>query len=457
MRNEKLITARIERGWTQEKAAEKIGVSRVAYARWEEKNVIPHLSTISMVCEAFKMTPEQLGFRKATNAPVRISSSRMELTQEPTVVAVSSATDMFSIGILALSLAQQQHHWTSEELQARTEQEMRRLEMMQRKQQNGAITRRQALSFLASLPVAYLGFSQMSSQTTLPAEEALSLYVSSVPACWRLFFEGELPRIEELLPTYLSHLTPLAQQSSSYQKCAASLLSQTHQLASLLVLEREDFGTSLFHCKQAVLYAELAEDANVRVGAAVRQANMLYYRKRDAQIVQTYQEVLPFIEKSSPLMRGRAYSGLSAALSSIGLEQEALRYMGLAHDTFPDHPEDDPGFLFTHTTHYILYLNDTLTHLNFQQAQYAWDAITKAAEYVPDTLSPRRIELLNHQTLASVALGDLEQSCMYFESATTSGKKLGSDLYLTGASEIYQNMLAKWPHERRVKELADLL
>src|SRR5258706_3150675 len=68
MRNEKLITAREERGWTQEKAAEKIGVSRVAYARWEEQGVIPHLSTISMACEAFKMTPQQLGFRKSAGS-----------------------------------------------------------------------------------------------------------------------------------------------------------------------------------------------------------------------------------------------------------------------------------------------------------------------------------------------------------------------------------------------------
>jgi len=64
MRNEKLITAREEREWTQEKAAEKIGVSRVTYARWEEKGVIPHLSTLGMACKAFKMTSEQLGFRK---------------------------------------------------------------------------------------------------------------------------------------------------------------------------------------------------------------------------------------------------------------------------------------------------------------------------------------------------------------------------------------------------------
>lgn len=63
MRNEKLIVAREERRWTQEKAAEKIGVSRITYTRWEEQGVIPRLSTMGMACEAFKLTPEQLGFR----------------------------------------------------------------------------------------------------------------------------------------------------------------------------------------------------------------------------------------------------------------------------------------------------------------------------------------------------------------------------------------------------------
>ncbi len=71
MRNEKLITAREEREWTQEKAAEKIGVSRVTYARWEEKGVIPHLSTLGMACKAFKMTSEQLGFRKPSGSQNR--------------------------------------------------------------------------------------------------------------------------------------------------------------------------------------------------------------------------------------------------------------------------------------------------------------------------------------------------------------------------------------------------
>src|SRR5260370_16350366 len=64
MRNEKRIEAREQRCWTQAEVAEMIGVSRVAYARWEEQEVIPHPYAINKAREVFKMTPEQLGFRK---------------------------------------------------------------------------------------------------------------------------------------------------------------------------------------------------------------------------------------------------------------------------------------------------------------------------------------------------------------------------------------------------------
>src|SRR5258708_12038139 len=73
MRNEKLFEAREQRCWTQAEVAEMIGVSRVTYARWEEQGVIPHPYAINKAREVFKMTPEQLGFRKY---PSRSASSR---------------------------------------------------------------------------------------------------------------------------------------------------------------------------------------------------------------------------------------------------------------------------------------------------------------------------------------------------------------------------------------------
>ena len=75
MRNQRLIEAREQRGWTQEKAAEKIGVSRVSYARWEEQGIIPRLWAMNQASEVFKMSPEQLGFRKYS--PIGVKLRRM--------------------------------------------------------------------------------------------------------------------------------------------------------------------------------------------------------------------------------------------------------------------------------------------------------------------------------------------------------------------------------------------
>jgi hypothetical protein len=76
---------------------------------------------------------------------------------------------------------------------------------------------------------------------------------------------------------------------------------------------------------------------------------------------------------------------------------------------------------------------------------------------IPTTLVPKRVELLNRQTAASLALGDMEQTCSYFEVAVGSAKKLGSDLRYSEVCETYEQMQITWPREPRVKTLAELL
>lgn len=451
--NKKLRQARNDRYWSIDEAAKRIGVSRTTYIRWEQGEQDPHDSTLTLACDAFKMSAEQLGFRKLINMALPSSMVRTSPVYLAGSESNTLAVDMFSTGILALALAQRQYGWTSDELQSRTAQEMRRFDM---EHENENIPRRQVLSFLVGLPAAVLGL-QASGKAVLQDEEALPLFVSSIPACWKLYFNGDLAEVERVLPSYLAHLTALAQRSSKLENTAWSLASQAYQLASLVVLEHEDFGASLNYCKQALLCSGFVNDPNILLGAYIRRANTLYYRRRYAQIVQTYQEAMPFTDQASPLMRGRIFSGLSSALSAVGQKQDALRYMGLAHDTFPDNPEDDPGFLYTHTSHYILFLNDATTNLDLGQPKKAWEAITRAAAYVPDTKSPRYIELLNHQALVAMAMNDLEQCCSHIERAITLGRSLGSDLYISDARNIITDMPDHWKSERKIKDVVELL
>jgi len=69
---------------------------------------------------------------------------------------------------------------------------------------------------------------------------------------------------------------------------------------------------------------------------------------------------------------------------------------------------------------------------------------------------PERVELTVNQAMTSVALGELDLSCGYVETAVTSASALGSQLRVNEAYEIYESMLDKWGNEARVKALGEL-
>src|SRR6266498_3995789 len=63
--NELLEAARMSKRWSVAVASEKAGVSVNTFNRWERGLQIPQLSTLDQVCNAFDMSPEDLGFGHA--------------------------------------------------------------------------------------------------------------------------------------------------------------------------------------------------------------------------------------------------------------------------------------------------------------------------------------------------------------------------------------------------------
>jgi transcriptional regulator with XRE-family HTH domain/tetratricopeptide (TPR) repeat protein len=468
--NLKLREARKARCWSQAEVAEKAQVDVQTYARWEKGKQQPHPHNQHLLCKAFNMSAEQLGLREYPN-PVQIP---LQIPSRQLLTPPTEATDStFYTWIRALLLTQQQYGWTFDELCFMTGQEMRKLHTMTQQQSGKDKSRRDAvkeiLSFLVGLPIAVTGLTTIGNLAAFPAEEMLPLYITSIPACWRLFFEGELSEVERVLGSYLANLTMLVQRDSKHQQVAASLASQAHQLNALLVLQREDFGSSLAQAKQALQYGQLAGDPNLQASSAIRQVDTLFHRntllqhntflrhKNYLQILGVLQEAEQYINAISPLLRGRIFSELGVAYANVGRQKEAERYIGLAYDTYPDHPEDDPGFLYTHTNHYILYIDDMLARLSLNQPKDAWQAIMKASAFVPNVISPRRMELLDYCVIGSIALDDLDSSCAYFKELALSGIQLGSELHNGEVQTIYQQLYSKWPHEKRIQELAELL
>ncbi len=70
--NEKLIQARLRKGWTQEEACEQVGVPNVrSWQRWETEGVVPSPYFRKRLCEVFGLSLEELGI------PLRAAHSGM--------------------------------------------------------------------------------------------------------------------------------------------------------------------------------------------------------------------------------------------------------------------------------------------------------------------------------------------------------------------------------------------
>lgn len=462
MRNEKLIEAREQRGWTQEVVAEKIGVSRVAYARWEEQGVVPRLWAINQASEIFHMTAEQLGFRKfASRSTTNKSLMPTSLVQVPGMMNAGADADMFSIALSALVLVQQMHGCTLDELLFRTEQEMRELNIMAKEHPEKSISRRETLKFLITLPAALIGLNQLGSMVSLPAEEVLPAYVTAIPACWQLYFDGGLLEVAKVLPGHITQLTALAQQNLKHEEAVANLLSQTHQLGYLIALQEQNFKTAQTHAQLAFHYAEMANDPNLRVASLIRQGNLFYTLKRPLQTLQKYQEAVQYSSNASPLLQSQAHIGLAEAYArfsdkSSSAGDEALHHRELAREMLPVNPEQDPHYAYTHFNKFTITNFEGLMYLHLGQPIQAWETFAEVDKEVPASLVPQRVELINRKTATLLALDEMHATCDGLELAVPAAQRLGSELRYNEACEIYQQAHMKWPNEGRVRNLATL-
>src|SRR5690348_4960840 len=77
--NEKLAAARLQKRWSIAVASEKAGVSINTFNRWERGLQVPQLGTLDQVCNAFGLSPDELGFEQA------ISDRRRKKNQHPDI------------------------------------------------------------------------------------------------------------------------------------------------------------------------------------------------------------------------------------------------------------------------------------------------------------------------------------------------------------------------------------
>jgi hypothetical protein len=182
--------------------------------------------------------------------------------------------------------------------------------------------------------------------------------------------------------------------------------------------------------------------------------------------MQAYNETQPFVEGSSYLTQSNFYIKQAATYAQCGKTREARNSLEHAYTVFPTHPEEDPAFLYADFGPSSFFLWEGLTLLELArhglaQPKEAWDAFAQVEGAHPklplvETTERGRIEIINHQAGTAVVMGDLDCFCTYLTKGIEGAKQLGSAMRHKEATYFYWQARKQWPHETRVKELAEL-
>ena len=453
--NELLIAARLENCWTLAVAAEKANVSIEAYSRWERGTQVPRLGSLQLLRDAFGKTAEELGFGSLIKKTPLAEEQQDTMEQRETASAGFVTLTREEAALVSPLL-----HWLKGDATMTDEAKRETL----RRLLKAALGTTAATSLFVRDstdldPEPQERLATAISKSSKSVDGALiDHFDAQTKLCWNLLKVDGLPLVHQVLPTYLPTLQVLLQQPSQHQHIFAGLAAQGYILAGLVAILQLNTPAAEAYCKQAVQYSRLAGDCNLEVAALKHLATKYNDAKYPVKALQTYQEALPLIHHVSPLLRSRTYLGLALASAQCGQKQEALRYLGFAQETFPERPEDDPSFSFADCGPSSLNHYGGLIYLEFNQSKEAWETFAGVEALRSKIVIPQRtlIEIVNCQAEAALAQRDLELASAHIQKGAEGAAKLKSEMRFNEAFSIYRQMKIIWPHEPRIKELAEL-
>ncbi len=453
--NQKLEAARLKKRWSIGVASKKIGVSINTYNRWERGLQRPQPKKLDLLCQAFALSPQELGFEPiltAKDCAKTTAQEQMPAENPPIDLPETLACEKTTDPLPQMKQLSDKLFLYVEPVKKNSAKVYQALD----NNGNERVSRKQATAYLVSAPLAVFDLARHTNESLLYSDEILSFCTTSLPLCWQLYYEGGFTELGCILPGYITQLAALAQLPSQQQAEAARLAAQIHQLGHLLALQHRDYGTSLEHTQKAQHYSEVARDFNLQIASLTRRACVYSCMHRHMPKLLAYQEALRLCNPCSPLLHGYIYAGLAETYADQRDEAQAREFLQRARERYPDRPEDDPAYSYTHFRWATFYTLAGKMYLHLHQPRQAWEAFATVEQLVPIDEEPYRVELLVNQATTALALEQLEQSCTLLAAAAKAARALGSDLHYDEASIVYERIQEKWGQEPPVKALADL-
>lgn len=448
MSNRRLLQARVQRHWTQEQAAENIGVWVSTYRRWEAGTRLPHASSLHLLCEVFQQSAEDLGFpaqwyMKPERGARLTQTEEADLSEETEAVPIP--TDLLEIGLHALRMGQRERGWSKQQIQEYL------MSQISHHHQPDAISRRESGLLLAGLPLAALAF------TDIP-EELFPHCEANRTTAWKLARGNDLLMAQGIVEAYLPALRPLAEKPSKFQQKAAELVAKLWMLNGLIEMHLVHLQAREQSCLQAVKYAEISGNIDLIIAARRWLAHTYYYLNNPEQAMKEYQQAASYLDRVTPLLRSNVLAHFAAVQAQLQQHHEALTSLNEAQELFFGEASADQNNLYIGHDIGVLTVLSGKVYYALGNYQKSLEALLQIDSLQPKQLTSERdrISILHQQTLAAAKLSDLDQATTCLEAAVMGSVELGSKLRFTEAKSAYQILQFLWPTEAKVTALLPL-
>lgn len=460
MERAQLLAARYRLHLSLEEVAKRLGVSRATVHRWEKKGDIPQPYHLGKLCDLYGITARELGFEVGGEQTVTCEE------QEPCDTLAS-----FRASYLPLRLLRLVSNWRSaryHELQ-----ETIALELEDNNTMDDPMSRRDALRFLALLPLELLGLSPTEA-IVKRHDEVLTHCAAGIISCWYLRKGKELAFAAKAIAAYIPSLKAVVQASPAPQRqVAADLLTQCFLLRVPLAWNLTTANDAIAYAQQATYYSTIAGSRLLEVAALRSSAAAYSYANQWSQALQAAEKakfLLECQEKATSLHPAQApiprvvasyvYAGLATYRAYDGQKDDALYALKKAHQTFFEHNVDEQIPLWIDHNIGNLLINDGETHLHlnlFEQAKSSLGQIDTAYAHDTTVSLTGRVNALLQQVTAEVSRDDQKRDmdwCIeYWRKGIEGAKAVQSQQHFNEALHTYTAMRAAWPGEQRVKDL----
>ncbi len=505
MKASKLAQARIEKGFTQPQVAEHVEVDTGTICRWEKGTQRPYPRHVKKLCTLFGKSAQELGlepFAEPEEAPpsavpVESSSEESILFSVPTVsFRKDNPFAKYFRRDIELRLNCILYDWLhckpsssramlqyllSKELE--DDDSMTTNEQQPRQNHEGVdLAKRAALRRLALVPIYALGLDTLGAAAApkWAPEDLLTHCAAGITACHHLSKGNydDMSLAHSVLSTYLTPLKEIVEQSSLHRKEAARLAAQALWINAVLSVHREGPKRAISYGKQAEIYSKESGDPSLRLITLQNLAWFYSCDRKSKQALQTILRAQNALENADvpihPLVQSDVYGAVAKYQAQNGKKDDAISALHAAYDMFPEEEDTKKKIAalsengekshlvdFNRST---LILKDGLAHYYLGQYEEAFNTLSQAID--PETLTPKvpasservRIEIINHQTLASLKRPkrDKELSISLWLAGRNGTFTLHSEQRYTELLSAYDIMEALWSDDRHIEELRDL-